>query len=380
MRQDNPFLEGFLPAYGQSGRQYAMNKRFEAQQERLRKEAEKKERKERAKQVKYRADERAKRLEEMTEEFNKKAKSTADLKHRFTIANKRLGKYVKSGKLSTEDLEFVMERIGAESNTSGAMDLIADVEKRITAVEKPTKPAKPTADEKFNAVVEKYFSGDKLSPSEMRSLNRAIPEGLGMPPETAPEGVTGISGLRKSMGQGKSARQAEEKIGEAKRVWKAKREAEERTRAAQDKPDEYVMHTTDFDSWMRQPAQIKKYGAAYAQYRKKQLEGQISKAAGRSPAREAGFDANVRSVVPPDIPGVPSGLRVPPATAIPHGTPGAAPAARQGIEATPGAQMSPSAQMSPEEGQLDQMLQQLMAKAAENQKFIDSLKAGHGPR
>ena len=98
-----------------------------------------------------------------------------------------------------------------------------------------------------------------------------------------------------------------------------------------------------FDKWMREKDQIKKYGSAYALWRKQQLKEQIDRAASgaRTPAQDSpqfqhspfeGLPENVQAAIPPATVGAD-----PQGTGMSQGTPQVAPAGRSQPQAGQGA-------------------------------------------
>lgn len=239
---------------------------------------------------------------------------------------------VQQGLMTPQDVQNAQQHIMTQKDTDAAWDTMRDWQRKYKP-SKSTKPAKPSADEKFNYVMKAYFAGqgEQLSPAQWNTFRKALPEGMKDIPLTPPEGVTSVGGLRKHMKEQKKQQEMTEKMEEAKRVWRAERKVEEGKRARSDKPDEYNMLVPDFDEWIREPGQIKKYGSAYTTWRKQQLQEQIARAAGRSPSKEAGF-----SPLPTDRAGqqMMQYENVPPATAMPQGTPQVAPPAQQERMAT----------------------------------------------
>lgn len=294
----------------------------EAQQAETRKYYANQERRRKAEQRKYTEGLKA-QATELTEQNRIKAVTPV-----AQSAEQYYAPYVQQGLMTPQDVQVATQHIMTQSGGDSAYDTMIAAGKRFEPA-KPKAPAKPSADEKFNAVMQAYFTGqgEQLSPSQWNTFRKAMPANMKDIPLTPPEGVTSVGQLRNYMKeQNKQAKALEEQQGmteeidQAKRVWKAERAAEERKRAASDNPDEYVMLVPEFDKWIRQSDQIKKYGKASTFWRKQQLQDRIARAAGRSPSKEAGFDAY-------SIPGVPSGLSVPPAT-TPQETPQSVPAAR----------------------------------------------------
>ncbi len=226
--------------------------------------------------------------------------------------------YVQQGLMTEQDVQLQIQHIMTQSGGDSAFDTMIEAGKRF----EPAKPTAPTADEKFNYVTELYFSGrgGELTSAQINVLRKALPEGMKDFPIIPPEDVTSIGQLRTYQREQKKQQETTEKMEDAKRAYKAEVTDSE---GFESKPG-------TFDEWMRLPDQIKKYGKSYALWRKQQLQEQIGRAAGRSPAQEAGFQGLPTDRVGQQMMQI-GGDIVPPATAMPQ----AVPTARGERQATP---------------------------------------------
>ncbi len=335
----NGNVAGFLGGIS-SGLERRNQRRFQQKQE----EERRKYREEQQAQArKYYADQETKRKAEQRKYTEGLKVQATELKEQSRIkavtpvaesAAQYYAPMVQQGLMTEQDVQLQIQHIMTQSGGDSAYDTMIAAGKRFEPP-KPKAPAKPSADEKFNAVMQAYFAGqgEQLSPSQWNIFRKAMPAGMKNIPLTPPEGVTSVGTLRNYMKQEKKQAEMTQQFEEAKIGYQAA--LTEFTPTDTDRPG-------SFDEWMSQGAQIKKYSKAYAAWKKQQVGAQKQRF----------------SQPTTDIPGVPSGLSVPPATAIPQEQPQGAPAAQQDTSA------------------IDAAIQEALKQTQRNQQILDSLLQG----
>jgi hypothetical protein len=159
---NNPFLEAFLPAYQQGADEYGVNKRFETNQERLRKLAAQRRSEDLRKQRIAWAKDRKKQLDAAAKETKEASAQVAEQKRRFQIANKRLKPYLDKGLLNTQDMEFVMERVGSAGTTGQALTVVNGAVKELQAKAKTLEAERKAKEKHFRPTTQGMMTQEEI--------------------------------------------------------------------------------------------------------------------------------------------------------------------------------------------------------------------------
>ena len=201
------------------------------------------------------------------------------------LAGQTFMQYTQQGLMPESDAQIAIKDIMSAKDAGEAATRYRTWSKKFEP--KKEKETKPTEGQKFNYAVKTYFSGGQISPDQVRSLNRVLPEEL---PPQPPEGVTTIGGLRKWMKDQKEDQKVTEKIQNAKNAYLAEFEENQTL--------EVPAQIGSFEEWMKRGTQLKTYGSAYAAWKKLQSDAQRAKFSGQ-PTGFQGLSAGAQAAIPP---------------------------------------------------------------------------------